>query len=144
MRLIFVLAFATVVDAQWSAIAEQIRPGEEIRLGLSGKRSLQGRLGDVSDTGLTILRRGKPVRIAMSEVSRAYRFEPRPRKRSILAGTAIGGGAGVVIGVAGVKKADLVEGFAPFAAIAGAGIGGLRAMRSARSETKCSCTRSTD
>lgn len=125
MRVLLLLALATGALAQWSAISDQVPCGAEIRVDLARKRTIKGTLEEVTDTGLTILRRGKPEVIERSDVARAYRLVPRSRAKSVLIATAIGAGAGLAIGAGMVKRGDLVGEFPIFTSAVGAGVGAL-------------------
>lgn len=123
MHVLLLLALATGAPAQWSAISGQAPPGTEIRVDLARKRTIKGTLEEVTDTSLTILRRGKTVVIERSDVARAYRLVPRSRAKSVLVATAIGAGIGLAFGAGMVKKGDLVGEFPIFTGAVGAGVG---------------------
>src|SRR6266571_6762048 len=72
--------------------------GKEVQVRLSGGKSRQGRLSDVTDEGIHLRSGSDEFSLARNEVIQVYELRKKARKRSALIGTAVGGGAGAIIG----------------------------------------------
>jgi len=94
-----VMAQQTVAPNQSWDVLRQLQAGEKIEVERkTGKNKLSGKFVSMSDTELVIERKGKNESISRDEVKNIWRVKPPSRKkRAIL--TAIGGGAGVFVGL---------------------------------------------
>jgi hypothetical protein len=86
-------------SAEWSRL-ESIANGAEIRVELSGKRTLKGRLQAVTADAVILNAASGPQTLGRSEVRRVSLKKTSRRMRHALIGLAGGGAVGVGIGLA--------------------------------------------
>jgi hypothetical protein len=110
----------------WAAV-KAIPPGEKLVLTLKSDQTVEGRLGSVTDDGLTLTRGNNTSHLNREDVRQVYRVMAKSPAKSVLIGAGIGAtlGAG---GTAAAAASDDREGLSPAAALlplVGAGIGAL-------------------
>ncbi len=98
--------------------------GKEVQVRLSGGKSRQGRLSDVTDEGIHLRSGSDEFSLARNEVIQVYELRKKARKRSALIGTAVGGGAGAIIGAASSSSCGFEFG-APCHRVRGAAVGAV-------------------
>lgn len=134
LSLMMLLSGATVTPAQQKAavssdwtVVKTVTVGDKISVKLSNGKKVDGRMGSVSDSLLTLSRKNQSVEIARADVKQVYRLTPRSAARK----TAIGAGVGAAAGLgafgagAGITHGGIEAGLLPISMLAGAGIGAL-------------------
>jgi len=88
----------TAPNQSWDVL-RQLQAGEKIEVERkTGKKKLSGKFVSMSDTELVIERKGKNESISRDEVKNIWHVTPPSRKKRAIF-TAIGGGAGVFVGL---------------------------------------------
>jgi len=131
-----VLLLPTVASAQnrsassgdWSALSA-VETGSKLSVKLKDGKTVEGKLGGVSDTALTLSVKGKPTDLKREDVQSVYRIGKHSATKATLIGMAVGAGAGAAIGAAGSGGDDsfdkLDHAVTAGLTVVGAGIGGL-------------------
>jgi hypothetical protein len=110
-----------------------VSPGTKLEVALRSGETLKGELVDATDMILTLSRNEKSVNIERKNVFRVSREGKRSIKRSVLIGTAVGGGAGVGTAAVIFSGGDFNYGVMPAMGLIGAGIGaGVGALLGSR------------
>ena len=113
LALIFLAAQSALAQAQqasggaegsWDSV-RAVPLGEKIVVRLKDGKSLQGRLGGVSDSGLNITRNKSTININRTEVQRIHRVVSKSGAQSAL----IGAGVGVAVGAGGTAAVDATD-----------------------------------
>ena len=114
----------TVVHGDWSAV-EALPDGTALIVDTMSGDTLKGRMSGATDAALTLIHKGKPVRLDRDNIQRVYRREGRPRVRGALVGAAVGGsiGVGTGLGLYLPYRDDMVGAIVPALGLLGAGIG---------------------
>jgi hypothetical protein len=79
---------------------KQLSSGQQVRVVLSGQKSVKGQLQSVTDEAITIRANGADQTISRSSVQQVLSRRPGHRGRHALIGAAIGAGAGLGTGAA--------------------------------------------
>jgi hypothetical protein len=120
-------------SADWAAVRSLVR-GEKLSVRLKDGKKLEGRLLDVSDSALTIDRKGSPTDLDQQSVEKVYRLTPKSVGKSIgksaLIGAGIGFGAGAGVSLAAgsyedLETTELIGILGGIGAAIGAGIGAM-------------------
>lgn len=120
-------------SADWAAVRSLVR-GEKLSVRLKDGKKLEGRLLDVSDSGLTIDRKGSPTDLDRQSVEKVYRLTPKSVGKSIgksaLIGAGVGFGAGAGLGIAAgtyedLETTELIGILGGIGAAIGAGVGAM-------------------
>lgn len=142
--LIASLLLSPVVSAQtagndWSAL-KAVAAGSKLSVKLKSGRSVEGRLTGVSDDTLSLTVGGRPTELKAADVLSVYRIGGSSAKKGALIGLAVGGGAGLAVGLAGSSADDSFNELdAPVTAglaVLGAGAGALIGYAIGRSRRK--------
>ena len=119
-------AFAQTTPAlnDWAAVAA-LPDGAEVTVETLSSDTLSGKLSEVTDAALTILRKGKPLPLNRDQIRRVYRRSGRSRARGALLGAGVGGAIGVGTGLVLYlpHQDDIVGSTVPAFGLLGAGIG---------------------
>ena len=104
------LLLSPVVSAQttthdWSAL-KAVATGSRLEVKLKDGKTVKGKLTGVSDDALSLTVGGKATDLKAVEVLRVHRVGGSSAKKSALIGAAVGGGAGLAVGVAGSSVDD--------------------------------------
>ena len=138
------LLLSPVVSAQtatneWSAL-KSVAAGSKLEVKLKDGKTVKGRLTGVTDDALSLTVGGKPTELKSGEVLRVYRVGGSSAKKGALIGLAVGGGAGLAVGLAGSSVDDSFNELdAPITAgltVLGAGAGALIGYAVGRSRRK--------
>jgi len=92
-------ADSRAANANWDHL-QSLRPGQEIRVVLNDAKSYQGKLGRLSDAGITLQRAAGEQTLARQDILRVSSKSKKRRGRNALLGAAVGAGAGLGIGAA--------------------------------------------
>ena len=77
----------------WSTV-QAVPVGSKLRIESKSGKDIEGTLSDVSDSALTLTRKGKNMSFNRTEIRRIYRLASGSRAKSTLIGTGIGAGIG--------------------------------------------------
>src|SRR5262245_15174175 len=108
--------------------------GQKLVIELNSGKRLYGKLGAVSETGLSIVRGKKSEDINRSDIRKIHRESGASVGKSTLIGTGIGGGGGAIIGAAagGCDRSDFIcfsrGETAAVAGVLGASIGAITGL----------------
>lgn len=107
---------------------------------LKDGKTVEGKLGGVSDTALSLSVKEKPVDIKREDVLSVHQTSKRSATKAALIGMGVGAGSGAVIGVAGSSKHDsfdkLDKAVTAGLTVLGAGAGALAGYLVGRSGRK--------
>ena len=92
----------------WSALSA-VASGSKLVVKLKTGRSVEGKLSNVSDAGLSLSVKNRPVDLRREDVLSVHRVEGKSAMKATLIGTGVGAGAGAVIGLAGSSSNDGFE-----------------------------------
>jgi len=81
----------------WSAL-HALPLGTKLSVKLKSGEAFGGELSGVSDTGLTLTRKGKAVELGRERIRKVYRVGGRSVGKATLIGLGVGAGAGAAIG----------------------------------------------
>jgi hypothetical protein len=84
----------------WTTVVA-VPAGQKLVIELNSGKRLNGKLGAVSETGLSIVRGKKSEDISRSDIRKVHRESGASLGKSTLIGAGIGGGSGAIIGAAG-------------------------------------------
>lgn len=133
------VASAQTASGDWSSL-KAVETGSKLSVKLRTGKTVEGRLTGVSDDGLSLTVGGKPTELKAGEVLRIHRVGGSSAKKGALIGLAVGGGAGLAVGVAGSSADDSFNDLdAPITAglaVLGAGAGALIGYAVGRSRRK--------
>lgn len=133
------VASAQTASGDWSAL-KAVEAGSKLSVKLKTGKTVEGRLTGVSDDGLSLTVGGRPTELKAVEVLRIHRVGGSSAKKGALIGLAVGGGAGLAVGVAADSSSDGFEKFDDAAAaglaVLGAGAGALIGYAVGRSRRK--------
>ena len=144
LLLIASMLMSPVVSAQtatgdWSAL-KSVATGSKLSVKLRTGKTVEGRLTGVSDDALSLTVGGRPAELKAVEVLRVHRVGGSSAKKGALVGLAVGGGAGLAVGLAGSSVDDSFNELdAPITAgltVLGAGAGALVGYAVGRSRRK--------
>ena len=133
------VASAQTASGDWSAL-KSVVAGSKLSVKLKTGKTVEGRLTGVSDDGLSLTVGGRPTELKAVEVLRIHRVGGSSAKKGALIGLAVGGGAGLAVGLAGSSADDSFNDLdAPVTAglaVLGAGAGALIGYAVGRSRRK--------
>lgn len=89
----------------WSAL-NTVTNGSKLVVKLKGGKSVEGKLGGVSDTALSLSVKGKPVDLKREDILSVYRIKGKSATKATLIGMGVGAGAGAAVGAAGSSSDD--------------------------------------
>ena len=117
-------AQTTVVHGDWAAV-EALPTGVAVTVETMSGDTLKGKLSGTTDEALTIVHKGKPVRLNRDNIQRVYRRESTSHGRGALLGAVIGGaiGVGTGLGLYLPFRDDMTGATVPAVGLLGAGIG---------------------
>ncbi len=110
----------------WSVV-QSVPTGTELRVETKDGKKINGRLASVSDSGLTITRKGKDHDLDRDSIKRIHRVMGRSRSKSAAIGAVTGGAIGIGTGLAIYlpAKDDIVGAVVPVFGLIGGGAGAL-------------------
>ena len=130
---------AQTATGQWSAL-KAVAPGSKLSVKLKTGKTFEGRLTGASEDGLSLTVGGRPTDLKAVDVLRVYTVGGSSAKKGALIGLSVGGGAGLVVGLAGSSVDDSFNELdAPITAgltVLGAGAGALIGYAVGRSRRK--------
>jgi hypothetical protein len=122
------VASAQSAAGDWAAL-NSITTGSKLVVKLRDGKSVEGKLGGVSDAALSLSVKNKPVDLRREDVQSVYRIEGKSATKATLIGMGVGAGAGAAIGAAAGSSNDNFDKFEQAAtaglAVVGAGVGAL-------------------
>jgi hypothetical protein len=129
----------TVPTHDWSGL-RTLASGSKLVIRLKNGKSVEGKLGGVSDAALSLSVSGKPTDISREDVLSVYEINAKSAKKATLIGLGVGAAAGAAIGAAGgdssdsffVSRSQLAAGLS----VLGAGAGALTGYVIGRSGRK--------
>src|SRR5690349_5156704 len=80
-------------NRQWATV-QSTSTGSKLSLRLKDGKKLEGKLLNISDTGLTLDRDNKSTDITRDSIAKVYRVEQKSRGKSVTKGALIGAGIG--------------------------------------------------
>jgi hypothetical protein len=121
---------ASQPTGDWSAV-NSVPTGNRLVVKLKSGQTVEGKLNAVSDSGLSLSVKGKPVDVKRDEVFSIHHVTKRSATKATLIGMGAGAGAGAAIGLAGSSSGDsfdkldhaVTAGLAVLGAGAGAAVG---------------------
>jgi hypothetical protein len=130
---------AQTATGDWSAL-KAVASGSKLSVKLKTGKTVEGRLTGVTDDALSLTAGGRPTELKAVAVWRVHRVGGSSAKKGALIGLAVGGGAGLAVGVAGSSVDDSFNDLdAPITAgltVLGAGAGALIGYAVGRSRRK--------
>lgn len=122
------VASAQTAANDWSAL-KAVETGSKVSVKLRTGKTVEGKLTGVSDDGLSLSVKNRPVELKREDVQSVYQVRGKSATRATLIGMAVGGGAGAVAGAVGDSSSDGFETIDSAATAAltvlGAGVGAL-------------------
>lgn len=123
------VASAQTAPGDWSSL-KAVASGSRLSVKLKNGKSVEGKLTNVSDDGLSLTAGGKTTEIKAAEILRVYTVGGGSAKKGALIGLAVGAGAGAAAGAAASSASD--DGFDKIDHVATAGLavlgGGVGAL----------------
>jgi hypothetical protein len=86
--------------ADWSRL-NAVTTGSKVSVELKSGKTVDGKLAAVSDAGLTLTVKDKPVDLKREDISTVYQLTKKSATKATLIGLGVGAGAGAAIGLAG-------------------------------------------
>jgi hypothetical protein len=119
---------ATAPSGDWAAL-NSVTTGSKLVVKLKDGKSVEGKMGGVSDAALSLTVKSKPVDLRREDVRSVYRIEGKSATKATLIGLGVGAGAGAAIGAAASSGDDNFGKFDQVATagltVVGAGVGAL-------------------
>ncbi len=129
---------ATTANNEWSRL-NTVTSGSRLAVKLKNGKTFEGKLTSVTDTGLSLSVKDKPLEVKREDVLSVYQVTRKSATKATLIGLGVGAGAGAGIGLAGSNN----DGFAKIdhavtagLAVLGAGAGALTGYLIGRSGRK--------
>lgn len=133
------LAQNSSVDSDWSRLST-VAAGSKLWVKLKNGESFEGKLTSVSDTGLSLSVKNKPVDLKRDDVFTVHQSKRKSATKATLIGLAVGAGTGAAIGAAGSSRHDsfdkLDHAVTAGLTVIGAGAGALTGYLIGRRGTK--------
>ena len=129
---------ATAASNDWSRL-NTLTSGSTLAVRLKIGKTLEGKLSNVSDMGLSLSIKDKPVDVKRADVLSVHQIMKKSAKKATLIGLGVGAGAGAAIGVAGSNDdsfAKLDHAVTAGLTVLGAGAGALVGYLIGRSGSK--------
>jgi len=98
---------ATTAGNDWSRL-NTVTAGSRLAVSLKNGKTVEGKLSSVTDTGLSLSVKDKPLEVKREDVLSVYQITKKSAAKATLIGLGVGAGAGAGIGLAGSKD----DGFA--------------------------------
>jgi hypothetical protein len=119
------LAQEATSQQSWAAV-EALAAGDKLRVETKSGEQIEGKHTGLSDSALTLSRKGRTMSLNRTDVRRIYRLGGGSRVKSALIGTGVGaglgvGGAAAALGATG--GSDETGAFIAIVSLLGAGIG---------------------
>jgi hypothetical protein len=86
--------------ADWSRL-NAVTTGSKVSVKLKSGKTVDGKLAAVSDAGLALTVKDKPVDLKREDISTVYQLTKKSATKATLIGLGVGAGAGAAIGLAG-------------------------------------------
>jgi hypothetical protein len=120
----FLLSTITVAAQQdlsdWARL-NSVTSGSKLSVKLKSGKTIQGKLSNVSDAGLTLTVKNTPTDIKRDDILTVHQVMKKSAAKSTLIGLGVGAGAGAVIGIAGDASSN-DNGFEKIDNVAAAGV----------------------
>ena len=129
---------ATTATSDWSRL-NTVASGSRLAVNLKNGKTVEGKLSSVSDTGLSLSVKDKPVEVKREDVLSVYQITKKSATKATLIGMGVGAGAGAGIGLAGSNDdhfAKIDHAVTAGLAVLGAGAGALTGYLIGRSGRK--------
>ena len=126
------------VNNEWSRL-NTVVSGSRLAVKLKNGKTVEGKLNGISDTGLSLSVKDKPVEAKREDVLSVYQIMKKSATKATLIGMGVGAGVGAGIGVAGSNDnsfANLDHAVTAGLAVLGAGAGALAGYLIGRSGRK--------
>lgn len=120
-----VLAQEATNRQSWAAV-EALSAGDKLRVETKSGEHIEGKFTEISDSVLTLGRKGRTLGLNRTDIRRIYRLGGGSRLRSALIGTGVGAGVGVGVAAAALGAtggSDETGAFIAMISLLGAGIG---------------------
>jgi small nuclear ribonucleoprotein (snRNP)-like protein len=105
----FLLSSITVGAQQnlndWTRL-NGLSAGSKLSVKLKSGKTIQGKLSNVSDSGLTLTVKNAPTEIKREDVLTVHQVSKKSTGKSTLIGLGVGAGAGAVVGLAADASSD--------------------------------------
>lgn len=111
----------------WAAV-EALSAGDKLRVETKSGEHMEGKYMELSDSALTLSRKGRTLGLNRTDIRRIYRLGGGSRLKSALIGTGVGAGAGVGVALAALGAtggSDETPAFIAIVSLLGAGIGAV-------------------
>ena len=92
-----VMAQEPAAGRGWPAV-QALAPGTKLSVKMKTGETVEGTLGSVSDTGLTLSRRNRAIILRRDDIQQAYRLGGRQVGKATLIGLGVGAGVGAAVG----------------------------------------------
>jgi hypothetical protein len=99
LDLLIISSLCAAENPSWNNLKE-LRPGQQIRVVLNGKKSFKSQFQSVTDEAIIVHANGADRTLSRSSVQEVFSPRPGHRGRHVLIGAAIGAGAGLGVGAA--------------------------------------------
>jgi hypothetical protein len=124
--------------SDWSRL-NTVGSGSRLAIKLKDGKTVEGKLSTVTDTGLMLSVKNKPVEVKREDILSIHQLTKKSATKSTLIGMGVGAGAGAAIGLAGRSDnnfAKLDNAFTAGFAVLGAGAGAITGYLIGRSGRK--------
>ena len=112
----------------WSSL-NSVASGSKLVVKLKDGKTVEGRMGGVSDAALSLSVKDRPVELKREDVQSVYRIGKNSATKATLIGMGVGAGAGAAVGAAADSSSDGFEGIdhavTAGLTVIGAGVGAL-------------------
>lgn len=128
----------TAPTGDWSRL-NTVAPGSKLAVNLKNGKTVEGKLSSISDTGLSLSVKGKPIELKREDILSVYQITKKSATKATLIGLGVGAGAGAGIGLAGANDngfEKLEHSVTAGLTVLGAGAGALAGYLIGRSGSK--------
>ena len=119
------LAQEATSQQSWAGV-EALSAGDKLRVETKSGERIEGKYTELSDSTLTLSRKGRTLGLNRTDIRRVYRLGGGSRVKSALIGTGVGAGVGVGVAAAALGAtggSDETGAFIAMVSLLGAGIG---------------------
>ena len=119
------LAQEATSQQSWAAV-EALAAGDKLRVETKSGEHIEGKHTELSDSALTLSRKGQTMSLNRTDIRRIYRLGGGSWVKSTLIGTGVGAGVGVGVAAAALGAtggSDETAAFIAIVSLLGAGIG---------------------